>query len=119
MWLAACRRFGILLAVVGGGAGAVGLLIGTAGGYGLGRALAVSYYIVGVALLVVGFFVTSRGPVRLRGGEGHGLRYGSQAVRWATRSEQDETINASAVLIALGLTLILIGVAFDSHRTVA
>jgi hypothetical protein len=118
MWLAAARRFGILLGALSAGAAIVGLVIGAFGSYALDRSVAVSYYIFGVALLVVGFFVTSRGPVRPRR-EGERLHYGAQAVRWATRTEQEETLNLSAVLIALGFTLILIGVAVDGRHSVA
>ena len=34
-------------------------------------------------------------------------------LRWATPAEQEETINMSAVFVAIGLTLIVLGVAAD------
>ena len=117
MWLAAARRFGLLLAGVAGGVALLGLVGGALAGYSIARAMAVSFYVVGVALLVVGFFSASRGPVRTRDGES--FRYGAQVVRWATRGEQNEVINFSAILVVLGLLLIVIGVAVDSQRTLA
>jgi hypothetical protein len=115
VWLAALRRLALLVLAVAGGTAVFGLVVGALGGYGTLRAIAVSFYLVGVALLVVGLFVTSRGPVRSR--DGASMRYGTQVVRWATRAEQEETLNLSAVFVLLGLLLIAIGVVVDSgHR---
>jgi hypothetical protein len=116
VWLAALRRLGILLLVVGGSAALLGLLLGALAAASIERAMAISFYIFGVTLLIVGFFSASRGPVRPRSA-GQSLRYG-QVVRWASLTELQETMNLSAVLTALGLALILIGIAIDSRHSV-
>jgi hypothetical protein len=68
---------------------------------------------VGSFLLVAGFFVGNRGPVRASR-EGGVPLFGSRFVRWATREELDESINASAVYVTLGVALILLGIAAES-----
>ena len=113
MWLAALRRFGLLLVAVGGSAALLGLILGALAAASIERAMAISFYIFGVTLLIVAFASASRGPVRPRGAGQ--LRY-AQAVRWASRTELEETINLSAVLTALGLVLIVIGIAIDSRH---
>jgi len=42
---------------------------------------------------------------------------GGRDLRWATLGEQNDTINNSAVYIALGLVMIAIGVLFDSRHS--
>jgi hypothetical protein len=39
-----------------------------------------------------------------------------RARRWATRAEQDETLNLSAALVALGLLLLVLGVLADRRH---
>ena len=70
---------------------------------------------MGCCLLVSGFFVGNRGPVRLKNDSGHPL-FGSRAVRWASPEEREETLNLSAVFVVLGLTLIILGVAADTRH---
>jgi hypothetical protein len=110
----------------------VSLLIGLLLGSGIDRALTLGFYFVGSFLLVAGFFVGNRGPVRVKSedlGE-EGVAGASAApmilpipgfsrrkLRWASLPEQHETINNSAVFICLGLVLVFIGVAFDSHHS--
>ena len=36
--------------------------------------------------------------------------FGSRVMRWATAEEREETINKSAIFVALGFVLILLGV---------
>jgi hypothetical protein len=115
MWLAALRRFlGLLLiacAVTVLGA----LLLGVALGADAWRSISLGFYLVGSFLLVSGFFIGNRGPVRLgRSGE-QPLFFGSRFVRWATPEERDENINLSAIFIVLGLVLIVIAVATDTR----
>ncbi len=99
---------------------AFGLLADTS----LSRAVSVGFYGVGSFLLVGGFFVGNRGPVRLKkedSAEGMGMPVlglpliGGRSVRWASREEREEAISTSAVLVCLGFVLILIGVAADSR----
>ena len=73
--------------------------------------------------MVSGFFVGNRGPGagQVRGGrldDAAAARHSAtRRLRWATLDEQNETINNSAVFIALGLILVLIGVLVDSHHS--
>lgn len=87
-----------------------------------GRAISLGFYLVGSFLLVGGFFVGNRGPVRLKKGEEDagmpilGLPLmGRKGLRWATLEEREESISMSAILVTLGFVLILIGVAADSR----
>ena len=113
MWVAAARRFltilGVLVAAIFLGAVSIGLLLGTS----LNRAIAVGFEAFGCLLLVLGFFVGNRGPVRTKG-EAQPL-LGPRFLRWATPEEHQSTIAESAIFIVLGLLLILIGLAIDSR----
>src|SRR5438270_9722677 len=103
MWLAAFRRLTVLVLGVSASTAAVSALLGAALGSSLGRALSLGFYLVGSFLLIAGFFVGNRGPARLKS-EGAGPSWvpfpifgGFRQLRWATGSEQTETINNSAV----------------------
>src|SRR5919201_1817868 len=113
MLAAAARRFATLLAGVGAVTAAISLAIGLAFGSTVSRSVSVGFYLVGAFLLVCGFFIGNRGPVRLKNDIGVPL-LGSRFVRWATPQEREETLNDSAIFVALGFALILIGVAADS-----
>jgi hypothetical protein len=97
----------------------VGLLLGA----DVARSIAVGFYIIGSFLLVAGFFVGNRGPVRLRGEETEvaptagmfGIGLAGRRLRWATLEENDDAMASSAVFVALGFVLIVIGVAADSR----
>ena len=117
MLVAAARRFGVMFAIAGGGTIAIGALFGVAAGSSITRAMAIGLYIVGSAVLVIGFFVGNRGPTRLRGDAGDVGYIRNRAVRWATRDEQNEAINLSAVMITLGFSLVVLGVLVDSKHS--
>lgn len=94
-------------------------VFGIAVGAGASRAISVAFYVVGAFLLIAGFFVGNRGPVRLLGGErGAYMFFGSRFVRWASPAEREENINLSAIFFVLGFLLILIGVAADNRYEV-
>ena len=95
MLKAAFRRFLVLLAMVAGVTAALSLLIGLASGSSATRAVSLGFYLIGSFLLISGFFVRERIAVD------------------KTVAEQEETINMSAVFVAIGLTLIVLGVAAD------
>ena len=121
MWLAAFRRLAglfVLAAVVT----IVGALVfGVALGADPWRSLSLGFYLMGSFMLVAGFFVGNRGPVRLKGGSGEAggfLFFGSRFVRWARPSERDENINLSAVFVVLGFVLIFLGIAADNRYEV-
>ena len=112
----ALGRLGLLFVGVAVGSGALALLVGFALGAAPDRAVSLAWYGVGAFLLIGGFLVGNRGPARAAGGEGwmpFSLR--SRMLRWASRSEQEESINLSAVLIVLGFALIVLGIAADTR----
>lgn len=116
---AALRR--LLLLIVGSalGIGVVSALIGLALGAGLNRAISLGYYLVGSFLLVAGFFIGNRGPLRSKRETGGLFFFGPRVVRRATPDEREEAINTSAVFVLLGLALIILGVlADDRYRLV-
>jgi|SRR5579872_3613490 len=115
--LAAGRRFGLLLVGTAAGTAVVSLAIGLALGGSVSRSLSLGYYIVGSFLLVSGFFVGNRGPVRVKGDPGVGVLgfFRNRRLRWATGAEQLESISLSVVFVALGLVLIVLGVATDTR----
>jgi hypothetical protein len=124
MWLAALRRLTLLVAGIAGATAAVSALLGLALGSSLGRALALGFYLVGSFVMVAGFFIGNRGPARVKS-ESAGASWvpfplfgGSRQLRWASPGEQTDTINSSAVFIALGLILVLIGVGFDTRHSI-
>ena len=113
MWKAAIRRFVVLLAGITGVTGLLSILGGLIGGGSVNRAVAVGFYLVGSFMLIAGFFIGNRGPVRPKGTGPMFL--GSRIMRWATPLEREESLNESAIFVALGFVLILIGVAVDSR----
>jgi uncharacterized membrane protein (Fun14 family) len=114
--LAALRR--LLTLTVGVAAATVGIsaLVGFALGSSLNRAISLGLYVLGCFLLISGFFVGNRGPVRLKNDTGHPM-FGSRVVRWASPEEREETLNLSAVFVVLGFVLILLGVVADNRFT--
>ena len=111
---AALVRFGELLA------GLTALVIVTAAVFGLAvgssfeRAISVGFYVFGALILIGGFFVGNRGPLRPQG-EGFFLLR-PRSVRPATQAEREEAVNMSAILVVLGLVLIVFGVAVDPRQ---
>jgi hypothetical protein len=114
VWRAAVRRFLVLLAGIAGVTGLLSILGGLLGGGSVDRAVAIGFYLVGSFMLIAGFFIGNRGPVRPKGSTGP-MFFGSRIMRWATPLEREETLNESALFVALGFALILIGVAVDSR----
>ena len=82
------------------------------------RSIALGLYGVGSLFVVVGVFYGIRPPVRTTGGSGSPGIFGSLAsgggtARWADRDDIEESLGASAVFVAIGLLLIVLGVAID------
>jgi hypothetical protein len=122
MLVDAAGRFLRLLVGVSAVTALGGLAVGAIAGESLDRSISVGFYVVGSFLLVAGFFVGIRGPVRPKNAEdGFALApfLGSRSVRWATREEQQETINLSAIFVVVGFVLVMIGIAVDSRYGLA
>ncbi len=119
MIVAALRRFALLLVSTALVTAGVSLLIGLAAGASVGRSVSIGFYLVGSFLLIFGFFAGNRGPVRQKGEQGLGffVPLPGRMLRWASASEQEESINLSALLVALGFVLILLGVVADNRYT--
>jgi hypothetical protein len=113
---AAARRFVVLLAGVAATTAVISILVGLLVGSSLDRALSVGFYLAGCFLLVGGFFLGNRGPVRPKGEEGPSM-FGPRFMRWATPAEREDTINSSAVFVTIGFVLLLLGVLVDSRVT--
>lgn len=108
------RRFFLILAGLAAVTAALTLLLAALAGWDADRAVSVGFDLVGVFFLVAGFFVGNRGPVRLKGEESVPL-YGQRRMRWATPSEREEALSDSAVFVAVGMAMILLGIAVDSR----
>ena len=82
------------------------------------RSISLGLYLIGCFLLVSGFFVGNRGPVRPKSETEGGvlpIPFGNRRLRWATQTEHQETINLSAVFVGLGFALVLLGVGIDGR----
>jgi hypothetical protein len=118
MLLEAARRFLVLLLIAGVVTTVLSLALGTLAGASVDRSVSLGFYLVGSFLLVSGFFVGNRGPLRMKDPDAAVSPlpfWGSRVVRWASPEEQSQTISLSAVFVALGFVLILIGIAVDSR----
>ena len=112
---AALRRFAVILGATAGVTFLISVALGVALGATFSRAVSLGFYLVGSFLMVCGFFVGNRGPVRPKG-TGPAL-FGARFIRWATPLEREETLNESALYVVVGFLLILLGVAADTrHR---
>jgi hypothetical protein len=119
MLVPALRRFGLMVGVIGGGTVAISVAFGLLIGASIARSIAVGFYLVGCSLLFAGFFFGNRGPVRPHGDADTGgpfIRPSARRLRWATREEHEEAINSSALYVALGLVLIVLGIASDNRH---
>jgi uncharacterized membrane protein HdeD (DUF308 family) len=119
MLLAAARRFLGLFVLASAVTAAASLVLGLLLDASPARALSLGFYAIGSFLLIAGFFVGNRGPVRLRS-ESDGAAMlipivGRRRLRWATAEEREEQVNMSAVFVSLGLALIVVGVAVDTR----
>jgi len=123
MLVAALRRLAFVSVLAVGVTVVLSLILGLLAGSSVNRSLTLGFYLVGCFLLVVGFFVGNRGPARVKGEDTVGPTVipipgaGARRLRWATLSEQNETIGNSAIFISLGLILIVLGAAIDTRHS--
>jgi hypothetical protein len=112
---AALRRLVFLLAIAAAVTALFSVAIGFLLGAGLSRSISLGFYAVGSFLLISGFFVGNRGPVRAKGDPGLGLFgvFRNRRIRWASGSELAESLNLSFVFVAVGVFLIVLGVITD------
>ena len=89
------------------------LVLGLLFGAPADRSITVGLYLGGSFLLMAGFFVGNRGPVRPKGPAVP--IFGARFMRWATPEEREEAINSSALYVVLGLCLIVLGFVADSR----
>ena len=113
MWVAAARRFTVLLVVTAGLVALCAVSFGLLLGSSLNRSIARGFEGFGCLLLLLGFFIGNRGPVRLKN-EAQPF-FGPRFLRWATPDEHTSTIAESAIFIVVGLLLILIGLVVDNR----
>jgi hypothetical protein len=104
----ALRRLARLVLVTAAGTAIVSLLIGLLSGSSVSRSLSFGFYLVGCGALVVGFALAVRGPVRLGKNERGGHRI-------VTRDEREDAIADSALFVALGVVLLVVGVLADTR----
>jgi hypothetical protein len=118
MYVAALRRFAGLLLVLAVATAAVSLAIGLPAGSNVSRAVSIGFYLMGSFLLLSGFFVGNRGPVRAKGDGGvpiFGPLMRNRMLRWATPEEREESLSISVIFVALGFVLIVLGVLADTR----
>jgi hypothetical protein len=139
MLLGAAKRFFAFVVVACVVACLSGLLLGALLHEGTRRGIAIGFYVTGMALAGAGFLLGSRPPVRRKSKdgdvEGASATGGFQGlpgpisggltgpvsesggkVRWATREEHFSAMNFPAVLIAIGITLVVVGAFVDGRH---
>ena len=109
--VAGLRRFFVILAALAAGVTCLTLLLALLGKWDVARTVSAGFDAIGAFLLVIGFFVGNRGPVRLRGDQA--TPFAPRRVRWATPDERTDTLNDSAVFVAVGLVMVVIGIVID------
>ena len=115
MLRAGARRFLTLLAVVSAGTVCCSLVLGTLAGASADRSISVGLYLVGSFLLIGGFFIGNRGPLRSIGDQGLLSFWGRKGVRSASAEERRSEVSASALYFTMGLLLIALGTAVDTR----
>jgi len=109
--------FGSAVVVIGLVSGLIGLALDSS----FWRGAATGLYLVGCFLVVLGVFAGVRGPLRPAGSEEEGDALGSllgigifsRGVRSATSDERADARATAWLFLAMGLTMILVGIALD------
>ena len=115
---AAFRRLAVVFAATAVGVSLVSLVLGLLLDSTPNRSISTGLYVAGSLVLVGGFFMGNRGPLRVTG-DGSDMPFlfffGTRRVHWATKEEQQEALNASALYILVGLALLALAVAVDER----
>ena len=123
MYRAGFRRLAFAVFLSIGVTAVLSLIVGLLVGSSLDRSLTLGFYLMGCFLMLAGFFAGNRGPTRVKSespaasATPFGVFSGDRRLRWATLSEQEESINNSAVFVGLGVVLVIIGVLLDSRHS--
>ena len=110
------RRFTIILVGVLAGTGIPAVLVGLALGVGIRRAVSVTFYCVGAALLAGTVITGVRGPLRAdyKTEPGPlGRLVAPRTIRRATAEERSEGTRLAVFLFAVGMLVLLVGAALD------
>jgi hypothetical protein len=121
--LAGVRRFVLVAAVCVAITAVASLLLGLLFRDSLTRSLSVGFYLAACLCMIMGVCYGLRPPVRQDGDQGAvGGLFGiflSSPVRFATAEERQDSLASSAVFVALGLVLALVGVLCDGRHPLA
>jgi hypothetical protein len=110
--------FGSAIVVIAAVSAAIGLAFGSSAA----RSAATGLYLVGCFLVVLGVFAGVRGPLRPSGEPGEegdaigsllGVGIFSKGVRTATSEERADAHSTAWLFLALGMAMILVGIAVD------
>lgn len=99
---------------IGGVTVLLSLTLGALAGGSVQRSIAIGFYLIGCLMLIFGFFVGNRGPLRHDRTDEDRPSLIPRAVRKATPEERRESVNVSVLFIVIGLGLILLGAVSDS-----
>jgi len=111
----AILRFAGLIVLGAVGVAVLSIAVGALLGASARGSVTLGLYAVGSFVLLGGFFIGNRGPIR--GAAATILTSPTANLfrrRWATAREQDEAINLSALFVVFGLALIALGIAIDA-----
>ncbi len=111
--LGAIARFALLIGALVGAVALLTIPLALATDSRIGRAVSAGLYLAGSAVMVLGFVAGNRGPLRRSDGD-RPLAF-RRGLRKATSEERRSTLALSALLVAAGLVLIMVGVAVDSR----
>jgi hypothetical protein len=121
--LAGVRRFVTVAAVCVAVTAVASLLLGLLFRDSLTRSLSVGFYLAACLSMILGVCFGLRPPTRQEGDQGAlGGLFGiflSSPVRFATPEEREDSLASSAVFVALGFVLALVGVLCDGRHPLA
>ena len=122
---AAARRIVLLFGIATLGIAIVSGAIGLALGSSALRSAATGLYVVGCFLVVLGVFAGVRGPLRPSGADEDqepvgallGVGIFSKGVRQATSDERADAKATSWLFLAMGMVMIVVGIAIDPRTS--